>query len=248
MIKINAITAEFTATDKATADALMSTKPVRKCMSSVVKSDPNLIVSRKDNTPIQDLVDLTVTIVDRSYTMANSDQAREDVWNVINTWAQKSRVAGVRGERLAVVSDMVQIENIDDNNSFDTFEVNVKMGTAVFYNARRVTVNFPETAKEFSQDLTNLFEHLTQVGAVDCNTGVIVSHELYGDYHTGNTNTDLEDNEPNLSSDEISEELDEIASMVSEISAYDDREETVAQLEELQEMIGVLIQRIENDE
>lgn len=248
MFKIYAVAAEFTANDEATVDALMDTRPVRKAMASNVRGNPDFIVARGNDTPVQDVINMTIRVVDRSYTLANSEVARDNVLGVINTWAQKSRVAGVRGDRFAIVSDMEQVESTSDNGEFDVFEVNVSVGTAVFYNARRVTVNFPANTREFAQDLTNLFEHLTEVGAVDCNTGVVVENEKYGEFHTGNTNTDVEERDVGISDDDICDGLSEISYVLDDIDCSEDRDYIVDQLYTLQARAQELIDQIQDSE
>lgn len=246
MFKIYAISAEFNANDEATVEALMDTRPVRRALASNVRSNSDFIVARKDDTPVDDILNLNIKIVDRSYTMANSDDARESVQNVINAWAQKSRVVGVRGDRLAVVSELEQTEFTDDNDNYDVFEVNVNLGTAVFYNNRRVTVNFPANQREFAQDLTNLFEHLTKVGAVDTNTGVIVSSDVFGEFHTGNTNLDVEDEYDNsVSDDEIGETLSNIACTLDDIDDEDDRDTIRSYLQDVIDQAQSLLNELD---
>ena len=67
----------------------------------------------------------------------------------VTTRAQRCRSLGVRGQRLAVVS-----EPQDDG---DTIVFTVLIGTVVFYNERRVTVDVSTTDDELRQDLSNLF-------------------------------------------------------------------------------------------
>lgn len=244
MFNIHAITAVFSANDEATVEALMDTKPVRKALASAVRGNSDYIVTRGHETPVDDILNITVKIVDRSYTMANSQNARDSVLNVINQWAQKSRVAGIRGDRLAIVSDLEQTESTDDNDTYDVFEATVNIGTAVFYNPRRVTVNYPNSQREFAQDLTNLLDHLKSVGAIDSNTGVIVESDVYGEFHAGNT--DLEVEEDNSVTDcEVDATVSEIGYLLDNISVDDDRESIRSYLEDIVNEAQSLINEID---
>lgn len=82
---------------------------------------------------------------------------REHIINAINTWAEKSRVKGLRGFRASAVKAPTFKKS--ETTGLVVIKTNVLLGTAVFYNKNQVTVeaNTPEVVAE---DLRNLYKAL----------------------------------------------------------------------------------------
>jgi hypothetical protein len=114
--------------------------------ASVAVQDPNLRGSRKDTWSGDDFFDVELTV--------KSDTMSEDkIAHVVSTWASRCRIPGVRGERLALVSEVCEeVEGV--------FHVFVRLGTAVFYSPRTFTVDVSLSAWEFEQDLANLYSYV----------------------------------------------------------------------------------------
>lgn len=81
-----------------------------------------------------------------------------DAFEIVRTWASKSRVKGVRGARVALVAPPVY------DMATGIAKINVLLGRAVWYSDYRVTEGFPATLADLKADLANLDEHLPKAG------------------------------------------------------------------------------------
>lgn len=83
------------------------------------------------------------------------DYLAELTQNIV-IWATRCRIMGVRGQRLAIVSEP------DVNRN--TIEFTVLLGSVVLYNERRATVSVSVTNEELLMDLENLYPHVETFG------------------------------------------------------------------------------------
>ena len=109
-----------------------------------VLATPGLNVKRRDSAQSDSPVFTQLVLEFDSDDVDDIDALEENV----TTWAQRCRLPGVRGQRLAVVG-----EADDDGN---TITITVLIGSVVFYNDRLVTVDVSLTDDELRADLENL--------------------------------------------------------------------------------------------
>ena len=95
----------------------------------------------------------------RLYFDADEVNDVDELESNVTTWAQRCRIGGVRGQRLAVVS-----EPEDDG---DTIAFTVLIGTVVFYNERRATMGVSISDDELRTDLANLFPFVSVEPSVE---------------------------------------------------------------------------------
>lgn len=167
----------------------LSTPQVQDYLAQAVQDNAQqrgYIVTRAQSQSRSDLIDISVTLIDHSGDLDGDVVAKSNLRDVIATWARRSRVPGVSGDRVAVIGPIEQVATTSDAG-VDAYQVMLRLGTAVFFNDRRVTVDFAQDKFEFAQDLKNLFDHLGRAGAIGMLNGVIVEHEEFGEIHSGNT-------------------------------------------------------------
>jgi len=129
------------------------------------------------------------------------------LYSIIEVWAQRSRVAGVRGDRFYAIED--PYDEATDSSSYFTvidpttneaiwdrdpngvvidydheviLRTNLLIGTTVFYNDRRSTICYPNTPEQAAQCLENLVEHVTKLVP---NIGVVVRFDRFGEFRFG---------------------------------------------------------------
>lgn len=124
---------------------LLALPKLARFVPAAVLSNPVVIANRRDVTPTDSPVFIRLRLEFDADDVSDIDELESNV----TTWAQRCRINGVRGQRLAVVS-----EPEDDG---DVIAFTVLIGTVVFYNERRVTVGVSLTDDELRQDLSNLF-------------------------------------------------------------------------------------------
>lgn len=124
---------------------LLALPKLGRFVPSAVLSNPLVVANRRDVTPNDSPVFVRLRLEFDADEVSDIDELESNV----TTWAQRCRIGGVRGQRLAVVS-----QPEDDG---DTIAFTVLIGTVVFYNERRVTVGVSLTDDELRQDLSNLF-------------------------------------------------------------------------------------------
>ena len=127
---------------------LLALPKLARFVPQAVLTNPNVIVNRSDITQLDSPTFTTLRFEFDSNEVSDMDQLEQN----LTTWAQRCRILGVRGQRLAVVS-----ESIDDSQ---TIVFTVLIGTVVFYNDRRVTVGVSVTDDELLADISNLFAHV----------------------------------------------------------------------------------------
>lgn len=132
--------------DLADVALLLALPKLARFVPAAVLSNPSVIANRRDTTPADSPSFITLRLEFDAYEVDDIDELERNV----TTWAQRCRINGVRGQRLAVVS---QADESDD----DIIAFTVLIGTVVFYNDRRVTVGVSLTDDELRQDLGNLF-------------------------------------------------------------------------------------------
>ena len=124
---------------------LLALPKLARFVPAAVLSNPAVIANRSNVTTSDSPVFITLRLEFDSDEVNDVDELESNV----TTWAQRCRIGGVRGQRLAVVS-----EPEDDG---DTVAFTVLIGTVVFYNDRRATVGVSVTDEELRADVANLF-------------------------------------------------------------------------------------------
>lgn len=127
---------------------LLALPKLARFVPEAVLTNPALVVNRVASTELDAPVFTTLRLEFDSNEVADVDELEQNV----ATWAQRCRILGVRGQRLAVVSEP------EDNG--DTVVFTVLIGTVVFYNERRVTVGVSVTDDELRADIGNLFAYV----------------------------------------------------------------------------------------
>ena len=127
---------------------LLALPKLARFVPEAVLTNPNVIANRSDITRLDSPTFTTLRFEFDSNEVSDMDQLEE---NLI-TWAQRCRILGVRGQRLAVVSE--------PEYNCETVVFTVLIGTVVFYNERRATVGVSVTDDELRADISNLFAHV----------------------------------------------------------------------------------------
>lgn len=175
--------------DVGNAVVTLTTPQVQDFLASNVQAEARqrgYIVNRQQDAARADLMDITITLLDHAGDLEGDVVALARLRDVIATWARRSRVPGVSGDRVAVVGPLEMVIN-RNQNAVHAYQLMLRLGTAVFFNDRRVTVDFAQDKSEFMQDLKNLFDHLGNAGAIGMLNGVVVEHEEFGEIHSGKT-------------------------------------------------------------
>lgn len=115
-------------------------------LASKIADDSNYVLSRAPS--------VTADLHEIQLTIDTDDQDAAE--RAVRIWAQRSRVAGVRGYRLAMVGEFV--ESLDG-----LFTVSVYLSTTVCYNQRRATVNFGNSVEDVESDLGQLYPYIDGV-------------------------------------------------------------------------------------
>ena len=127
---------------------LLALPKLARFVPEAVLTNSDLVVNRAASIPLDAPVFTTLRLEFDSNEVADVDELEQNV----TTWAQRCRILGVRGQRLAIVSEP------EDNG--DTVVFTVLIGTVVFYNERRVTVGVSVTDDELRADISNLFAYV----------------------------------------------------------------------------------------
>lgn len=236
--------------DAGQAAVLLGTPQVQDYVASTVQADAyrrGYIVSRTQDVNRPDLTDIAITLVDHSGDLAGDLSALSNIRDIVATWARRSRVRGVSGDRVAVVGP---VEQVLVNGVVDTFSIQLRLGTAVFFNDRRVTVNFAADNSEFQQDLVNLLDHLRNHGFIGDLAGVIIDHDEFGIIHSGNTDqtinasvTDDVDAIDALSDAELQEAINSIRMSAATFDLLD-RHALMAQLRDISDEVQGLLETL----
>lgn len=144
---------------------MLALPKLARFIPSSVLTNPSVIANRRDSIAADPAASPVFTTLRLEFDADEVDDFEELADNVA-TWAKRCRLAGVSGPRLAVVSEM------EDNGN--TLVFTVQIGTVVFYNDRRVTVDVSTSDDELRRDLENLFPYVPvrpEVSRVDEKTG-----------------------------------------------------------------------------
>lgn len=125
-------------------EMLLTLPKLARFVPAAVLSNPDVIANRSDTTQADSPTFIMLHLEFDATQVSDVDELESNV----TTWAQRCRIGGVRGQRLAVVSEP------EENG--DTIFFTVLIGTVVFYNERRATVGVSITDDELRQDLSNL--------------------------------------------------------------------------------------------
>ena len=184
--------------------------------SNVVNND-DFIVNRSDESVVADFVVLNLEFD------LHPGVDHDRLANSVQVWAQRSRIAGVRGERLAIVGDL-DVSPDGTKGSFD-----VRLGTAVFFNDRRATINVGAATEEVVADVQNLLPYINTSVRVTDDDGVLV----FPVPATVDPTIQLMDEEPV----DVSESLIELRVMAAVLDSRDDPADLEEQLDQMAELI-----------
>lgn len=141
--------------DLADIELMLGLPKLARFVPDAVLSNPAVIANRRDITPAGSPVFTRLRLEFDADEIADIDELERNV----TIWAQRCRIMGVRGQRLAVVSSP------DDQGDCIVFDVLI--GTVVFYNERRVTVGVSITDDELLADIGNMFDYVPVEPSVD---------------------------------------------------------------------------------
>jgi hypothetical protein len=174
---------KLTAGDDISASVLLATQMVQDSLATAVQAcsgSGDVIVSRSQASDRPDLQRIEISFFDRF------DQIdMEQVHTLASEWARRSNVRGISGDRVACVSPLTAVPGA--SGPFDTYTMTADVSTTVFYNARRATVNFPDSLQEFELDVASLVSRLESVGAVGSDAGITISHPEFGNVTYGDS-------------------------------------------------------------
>lgn len=136
-------------------ELMLGLPKLARFIPDAVLANPAVIANRRDTTPAGSPTFVRLRLEFDADEIADIDELERNV----SIWAQRCRIMGVRGQRLAVVSEAQDLG--------DTVMFEVLIGTVVFYNERRVTVGVSLSDDELRADLSNMFDYVPVEPSVD---------------------------------------------------------------------------------